>query len=133
MCGGNMIDQITHITIMVDNQAKALKWYEEKLDFQKRVDDSHSVPGVRWLTIAPREDQGIEIVLFQAQNENDHLKIGKNTMWIFKTDNCRQATQSMRQKGVHIVKECEDWPWGISTIFEDLYGNYYNLVELRDE
>lgn len=127
-----MIDQITHITIMVDDQEKALKWYVEKLGFQKRVDDLDSVPGVRWLTVAPGEDQGIEIVLFQAQDEKDRAKIGNNTMWIFKTDDCKLATQILHKNGVSVIRECESWPWGISTIFEDLYGNYYNLVELRD-
>lgn len=127
-----MIDQISHVTIMVDDQEKALQWYVEKLGFHKKVDDSGSVPGVRWLTMVPNEDQGIEIVLFKAQDKKDREKIGKNTMWIFKTENCQKATQALRNRGVNVIQDCQTWPWGISTIFEDLYGNYYNLVELRD-
>ena len=126
------IDQISHVTIIVPDQDEALTWFEDKLGFQKRVDDDSSVPGVRWLSVVPNEDQGIEIVLFKAQDDKDRAKIGKSPMWIFKTENCQSTTAELQKKGVTIVKANETWPWGISTIFEDLYGNYYNLVELKE-
>lgn len=126
------IDQISHITILVPDQEEALQWYTRNLGFEVRVDDSTTVPGVRWLTVAPKEDQGIEIVLFKAQTQADQAKIGQNPMWIFKTENCQITTETLRRNGVKIVKSCEDWPWGTSTIFEDPYGNYYNLVQIRD-
>lgn len=126
------ISQITHITIMVKDQEEALTWFTQKLGFEKKVDDTTAVPGVRWLTVMPQEDQGIEIVLFQAQDQKDLEKVGKGTMWIFKTDDCLAATQELKIRGVKLIQENRTWPWGISTIFEDLYGNYYNLVELSD-
>lgn len=57
------------MTIIVRDQDEALKKYMEKLGFEKRADDVvTTIPGYRWLTVAPKNQKKLEIVLFQARD-----------------------------------------------------------------
>ena len=64
------VKKISHITIIVRDQDEALKWYMDKLGFEKRADDAVSMPGYRWLTIAPKDQKELEVVLFKARDES---------------------------------------------------------------
>ena len=125
------IKRVSHVTIVVRGQEEALRWYTEKLGFEKRVDNSGTIPGFRWLTVTPRGEAGPEIVLYQARNENDSAQIGRGTMWVLETDNYRETCERLAAKGVEILSPAQEVPWGVSAIFQDLYGNRFNLGEPR--
>lgn len=125
------ITKLSHVTIIVPDQNEALAWYTEKLGFEKRADDGGSMPGYRWLTVAPKGQQGLEIVLFQARDERERSWVGQGTLWVLETDDCRTTCKELAARGVTVLSQPDQMPWGVSAIIQDLYGNPYNLLEVR--
>ena len=131
-----MAMRLSHVTVMVKDQQEALEWYTEKLGFEKRSDDTTTVPGMRWLTVAPSGQKEVEIVL---QNPDPRMGkeratemanlIGKNPTWVLWTDNCFKAHEQLASKGVTFIVPPKKELWGVSAVFIDLYGNSYNLLE----
>jgi len=123
-----MIQRISHITVMCRDQNEALEWYSQKLGFVVRRDEPFG-EGERFLTVAPPEQEDIEVVLFQAKSQPQLLEVGRGAMWVMRCDDCMKTYEELTNKGVQFRSEPQPLPWGISAIFQDLYGNYYNLVE----
>ncbi len=123
----------------VKDQDEALRWYTEKLGFEKRQDDASTIPGFRWLTVAPKGQSEPEIVLGrpdpqmmgEAGAEEAIRQIGSNPTWVLDTDDCRTAYRELSSRGVKFTSPPEEAPWGVSAVFVDLYGNSYNIVEQR--
>jgi predicted enzyme related to lactoylglutathione lyase len=124
------INKISHITIIVRDQDEALKWYTEKFGFEKRADDA-SMPGYRWLTVAPKGQKEVEIVLFKARDAKEQSWVGQGTLWMLASDNCRATCKDLAARGVKILSEQQDYPWGTGATVEDLYGNPFNILTLR--
>jgi glyoxalase/bleomycin resistance protein/dioxygenase superfamily protein len=58
-------------------------------------------------------------------------QVGLGTTWVVETDDCRKEHAALAARGIKFRDEPKDMPWGVSAVFEDLYGNPYNLLELR--
>jgi catechol 2,3-dioxygenase-like lactoylglutathione lyase family enzyme len=133
-----MINKIIRITLLVRNQDEALRFYTEKLGFEKRTDLTMA-PGQRWLTVASKGDQQVEIVLqppdwFEGTTREDHLaQVGKNPTLVFQVDDCRRIYAELRQKGVEFASPPENLPYGIQAVAKDLYSNDLVLLELPKE
>jgi len=128
---GPMITNITHTSIYVPDQDEAASWYREKLGFVVREDDAHTIPGFRWLAISPEGNDSVKLAIFKATAEEQRKKIGTNTICVLATADCRDTVRTLESRGVKILTQPEDFPWGVSAVFADLYGNLYNLVERR--
>lgn len=130
-----MINKVTHISLLVRDQEEALQWYIEKLGFEKRADEPFPVGEGRWLTVAPKDQQEVEIVLQPAEwgpegdAESRAELIGKVPGWVLMTNDCRGDYELLKGRGVNFTSPPEDLPWGVSAVFEDLYGNQHNLLE----
>jgi predicted enzyme related to lactoylglutathione lyase len=132
-----MIKRIGHVTVIVRDQDEALRFYTEKLGMAKRED--RAMGAFRWLTVAP---QGAEVAIVlqrpgapwhsPEQAEQLLARVGQGTAWVFETDDCKQDHAAMAARGVTFTSPPEDRPWGVSAMFEDLYGNRYNLLEPRE-
>jgi predicted enzyme related to lactoylglutathione lyase len=117
------IDKVATLTIAVKDQDEALRWYTEQLDFEKRID--LSAAGMRWLTVAPKNQKEVEFVL--ASWFPTH--VGKNAPCVVETRNCRETYETLKNRGVRFSKSPTEEPYGVEAVFEDLYGNPYALVE----
>ena len=124
------IKKISQVTIIVRDQDEALKWYTEKLGFEKRTDDAVTMPGYRWLTIAPKEQKELEIVLFKARDDRERGWVGQGTLWMLQSDDCRATCKALAERGVTILSEPQEYPWGIGATIEDLYGNPFNILQM---
>jgi predicted enzyme related to lactoylglutathione lyase len=128
-----MITNISSFTIKVANQAEALAFYTEKLGFEKRADMPMG-PGTRWITVAPRDAQ-VELVLqptdwFQGEEREQHLaQIGKSATIVFRVENCRETCKALAERGVEIVDQPTELPYGVQAIIKDIYGNGWVLLE----
>ena len=130
-----MITKLAHVSIIVRDQQEALRFYAERLGLEKRADDS-SQPGFRWLTVAPRNQSDVEIVLFKPgaynspeQTEDLLSLIGKQSHFVFHTDDCQAEVERLRAASVRITGEPERMPWGIQALFQDLYANEFVLLQ----
>jgi predicted enzyme related to lactoylglutathione lyase len=119
------IAKVATLTIAVKDQEEALRWFTEKLEFEKRMD--LSAPGMRWLTIAPKEQKEVEFVLaswFPAL-------VGKNAPCVVETSDCAKTYETLIARGVKFSQKPTGKPYGVEAVFEDLYGNNYALVERK--
>ena len=129
-----MINRILRITLIVRDQEEAYRFYVEKLGFEKRADLPMG-ENTRWLTIAPQDDQDLEIVLqpldwFEGKAREDHAAlVGKNPTMVLLVDDCRKTYQVLRDRGVQFEQPPENRPYGLEALAKDLYGNTLDLLE----
>ncbi len=131
-----MITKLTIVGIIVQDQDEALRFYTEKLGFVKRTDQSFG-PGWRWLTIAPKDQQEIEITLMKADasmmgEEKAKVlaeQVGKSPTWSYTVDDCRKTYEELVAKGVKFSSPPTEQFYGIEAVCGDLYGNTISLVE----
>ena len=131
-----MITKLVHVTVIVRDQEEALRFYTEKLGMEKRED--RTMGTYRWLTVAPK-GSAVAIVLqkpaapFQQPDEIERMlaDVGHGTTWVVETDDCKHDYEAMQARGVTFTSAPSELPWGVSAVFQDLYGNKYNLLEPR--
>ena len=117
------INKIATVTIAVVNQDEALKWFTEKLGYEKRMD--LSAPGIRWLTIAPKRQSEVQFLLASWFPD----LVGKNATCVAETENCQATYEELKGRGVKFTQTPQDRPYGIEAVFQDLCGNHYALLQ----
>ena len=123
-----MITKVTHATIWVKDQDEALKFYRDTLGFRVAADNATSMPGYRWLTVAPQNDE-FEIVLNLATTPEQLAGVGRQGIFILSSDDINADYAALKAQGVKFRSEINVNPWGSDFIFEDLYGNDFDVVQ----
>ena len=125
------MNKIGHITLLVKDQDEALKFYTEKLGFQKRQD--LPLGNMRWVTVSPKGQTDIELTLVVADTEEKRRAVGKqagdHVFLTLQTDDCRKEYKALKAKGVKFYGKPEVQQWGVDVVLEDLYGNLFDLVQ----
>lgn len=129
-----MLKRLAHVTLYVRDCEEALRFYTEKLGFEKRM-DARMDNGARWLTIG-LPGQEVEIVLHDPTHwhreevaEQMLAQVGKNPMWVWETDDFAGTYEAFKRNGVTFLGEPRDVMYGTEAIFCDLYGNPYLLLQ----
>ncbi len=126
-----MINKITHVTLYVNDQDEALTFYRDKLGMKVHTDAP--MENMRWLTMTPAKQSDFELVLMPATNAATKALVGKQapeTPFIcVSTDDCARDVQELKAKGVTVIQEAKQEPWGTSAMFLDLYGNMIYVVQ----
>ncbi len=121
------------IAIVVDDYDRAIDFYTGALGFELR-EDSPRGDGKRWVLVAP---YGAETALLLAQAANDvqRARIGDQTGgrvgFFLHTDDFRRDHAAMSAKGVRFLETPREEAYGTVAVFEDPYGNKWDLLELR--
>jgi predicted enzyme related to lactoylglutathione lyase len=131
-----MIERLGKVTVLVRDQDEALRFYRDALGME--VHEDRRMGEYRWLTVAPAGSP-VAIVLqrpgapFHSPELTEELlgRVGQGTTWVLETSDCRGTAAALQSKGVRFRSEPEEMPWGISAVFEDLYGNPFNLLQVR--
>jgi catechol 2,3-dioxygenase-like lactoylglutathione lyase family enzyme len=127
-----MIKKIGHVTILVKNQDDAAKFYTEKLGFVKR-EDTFFGKGMRWVTVSPKKQKNLELTFVNADSKEKLVALGKqagdHVLLTVETDNCMKDYEEMKSKGVKFYGKPEQRPYGTEVVFEDLYGNLFDLIQ----
>lgn len=127
-----MVTRIAYITVLVRDQDEALRFYTEKLGMEKREEDT-SVPGSRWLTVAPKGQKEVVFTLRKADGaelERVGNQTGRQFLCILDTDDCCKTYETLRSR-VTFLNPPKELPFGVVATFEDLYGNIFDLWEPR--
>ena len=123
---------LRHITVLVKDQEDALRFYTEKLGFVKREDQLIWMDTIRWLTVSPKNQQETLISLVKAEPE-DLPMVGKQSgnlvLMTILTDDVEKDYQELKDRGVNFMLGPEEQSWGTEAVFEDLYGNRYDLIQ----
>jgi catechol 2,3-dioxygenase-like lactoylglutathione lyase family enzyme len=124
-----MITSVTHASIWVKDQDDALKFYRDTLGFKVTADNPDSMPGYRWLTVAPARQDNFEIVLNLATTPEQLAGVGRQGIFILTSNDINADYTAFKAKGVKFQSEINVNPWGSDFVFEDLYGNDFDLVQ----
>lgn len=129
-----MIQKMGHLTILVRDYDEAIRFYTEVLGFKLTADNQFG-NGQRWVSVAPYNQKEIRIVFVIADTPKKLERVGNavadHVLLVLETDNCLEDYQLLKSKGVNFFGEPEDMPWGIEVVFEDLYGNRFDLLQIK--
>ena len=122
-----------HVALVVRDYDEALAFYTRTLNF-RLVEDTPLADGKRWVVIAPPGSDGTTLLLAQAANPEQASRIGNQTggrVFLFlNTDDFWRDYRQMTERNVKFVREPKEEPYGIVAVFEDLYGNLWDLLQL---
>ena len=124
--------KIVHIALIVNDYDEAIKFYTEKLNFVL-IEDTVLSPEKRWVLVKPDKNSECSILLAKANNEEQTRSIGNQTggrVFLFlETDNFQRDYEKMLEKGINFIRKPSQEEYGIVAVFEDLYGNLWDLIE----
>ena len=127
-----MKQRIAHIALVVKDYDEAIDFYTKKLDFQL-IEDTKLTEEKRWVMVAPKGAKECCLLLAKAANEKQEKSIGNQSggrvfLFLF-TDNFQRDYEKMLEKGIKFVRLPEQMDYGKVAVFEDLYGNMWDLLE----
>lgn len=132
-----MKQSIVHIALVVRDYDEALEFYINKLNFVLIEDTYQPEQDKRWVVISPPGSQGSTILLARASKPEQIPFIGNQTggrVFLFlNTDDFWRDYQSMVAKGIRFVREPKKADYGTVAVFEDLYGNLWDLLQLNED
>ena len=127
-----MKQSIAHIDLVVADYDEAIKFYVEKLDFVL-LEDTPQSETKRWVKVAPRGAEECCLLLAKAVGDEQSSRVGNQTggrVFLFlQTDDFQRDYENYKAKGVNFVREPKKEDYGTVAVFEDLYGNLWDLVE----
>jgi catechol 2,3-dioxygenase-like lactoylglutathione lyase family enzyme len=128
-----MAQRIGQITLLVKDYDEAIAFYTEKLGFHL-LEDTILSPAKRWVLIAPTIDS-FRLLLGKAVGDDQRSRIGNQTggrVFLFLyTDDFWRDYHQYQSAGVKFVREPQEESYGIVAVFQDLYGNLWDLIEER--
>jgi catechol 2,3-dioxygenase-like lactoylglutathione lyase family enzyme len=127
-----MKQQLAHIAIVVNDYDEAIEFYTQKLHFSL-VEDTILSPEKRWVIVTPPGSNGCGLLLAKAATEEQRSRIGNQTggrVFLFLyTDNFERDYNNLLQQNIKIVRAPVTEPYGTVAVFEDLYGNLWDMIE----
>jgi catechol 2,3-dioxygenase-like lactoylglutathione lyase family enzyme len=132
-----MISKLTHTSIYVLDQESARDFYVNKLGF-KVLTDADMGEGMRWLTVTPPEQPGLELVLIPvqegmmftketAEKMRELVRSGTFGFGVFECRDIYATYEELKTKGVKFKKPPTDEFYGIEALFIDDSGNWFSL------
>jgi len=126
-----MAQHIAHVTITVRDYDEALAFYVDKLGFE-RVEDTDLGGGKRWVRVKPPGSSGAALLLARAATPEQEATVGNQTggrVFVFlETDDFYRDHEALVARGVKFVRPPVEQPYGVVAVFEDLYGNRFDLI-----
>lgn len=134
-----MITNISLTDVWVKDIDAAKAFYVDKLGFVERADIT--MDGYRWCTVGHPDQAELELHLAlpgppqspefvaaieQAMDEGGTFAVG------LRADDCRATVADLEAKGVEVVNQPEDRPYGVEAVVRDNSGNWLVIVEPSD-
>lgn len=130
-----MPQRISLAALLVDDYDKAIAFYVGKLGFELR-EDTPLTADKRWVVVAPRGSAN-GLLLARAADDRQRRAIGDQSggrVFLFlETDDFARDHLAYRQQGIRFMESPRHEPYGIVAVFEDLYGNRWDLIEPRSD
>jgi catechol 2,3-dioxygenase-like lactoylglutathione lyase family enzyme len=129
-----MPQHIGYVALLVRDYDEAISYFTETLAFTV-VEDTNLGGDKRWVLVAPPGSVETRLVLAKAASADQLSRIGNQTggrVFLFlHTDDFWRDYQAYRSRGVVFREEPREEPYGVVSVFEDLYGNRWDLTELK--
>jgi len=123
------------VALVVRDYDEAIAWYTGTLGFELIEDRPMPEQNKRWVTLAPRGGTGCQLLLARAAKPEQQARIGNQTggrVFLFlHTDDFARDYAAYRDRGVRFVRGPNEEAYGTVAVFEDLYGNLWDLIQPR--
>jgi catechol 2,3-dioxygenase-like lactoylglutathione lyase family enzyme len=132
-----MKQTIVHIALVVRDYDEAIEFYTKKLHFTLLEDTYQPEQDKRWVVVAPPNSTGTTLLLARASKPEQEAFVGNQAggrVFLFlSTDDFWRDYNNMVASGIKFVREPKTQGYGTVAVFEDLYGNLWDLLEfVRD-
>ncbi len=123
---------IVQVALVVKEYDEAIDFYTQKLGFEL-IENTPLSESKRWVVVKPKGDGTCSLLLAKAASEEQEAAIGHQTggrVFLFlHTDDFWRDYKSFTQKNIKFVREASEQEHGIVAVFEDLYGNLWDLIQ----
>ena len=127
-----MTQAVATVALVVADYDDAIAFYRDRLGFEL-VADTPLGDGKRWVTVAPRGGKGARLLLAAADGAAQAARVGDQTGgrvgFFLETDDFARDHAAFTANGVHFLEAPRHEPYGSVAVFEDLYGNRWDLIE----
>ena len=131
-----MKQSITHIALVVRDYDEAIAFYTQKLHFTLVEDIYQPAQDKRWVVVAPPNSSGTTLLLARASKPEQEPFIGNQTggrVFLFlNTDDFWRDYNEMVSKGIKFIRPPKEESYGLVAVFEDLYGNLWDLLQINE-
>ena len=131
-----MRQSLLHVALVVRDYDEAIRFFCGTLRFTLVEDTYEPEQEKRWVLVAPPGSDGTTILLARASSPEQDAAIGRQTggrVFLFlRTDDFWRDFNAMKSAGINFVREPKDAPYGTVAVFEDLYGNLWDLIQPKD-
>ena len=132
-----MMQTIVHVALVVRDYDEAIEFYTKKLNFRLVEDTYQPEQNKRWVVVAPPGSEGTSLLLAKASTSEQGPFAGNQTggrVFLFlNTDDFWRDYTEMISRGITFVREPKTESYGTVAVFKDLYGNLWDLLELKTE
>jgi catechol 2,3-dioxygenase-like lactoylglutathione lyase family enzyme len=129
-----MTQMLGLVALVVREYDEAIAFFVGVLGFEL-VEDTPLGPAKRWVVVRPPGSAGAGLLLARAATPEQEAHVGNQTggrVFLFlRTDDFQRDYARMRERGARFVEEPREEAYGRVVVFEDLYGNRWDLVESR--
>jgi catechol 2,3-dioxygenase-like lactoylglutathione lyase family enzyme len=129
-----MRQTLGHVALVVRDYDEALAFFTGTLNF-KLIEGTRLSEDERWVLIAPAGSQGTSLLLARAATPEQASRIGNQTggrVFLFlHTDDFWRDYEQMTARKVKFIRSPSEESYGTVAVFEDLYGNQWDLLELK--
>jgi catechol 2,3-dioxygenase-like lactoylglutathione lyase family enzyme len=133
-----MTQTLGYVALVVREYDEAIAFFTEKLGFEL-VEDSVATDRLgqekRWVLVAPPHSHGTKLLLARASTPEEETRIGNQTggrVFLFlHTDDFWRDYRAMTARAVKFCEAPREEIYGTVAVFEDLYGNKWDLLELK--
>lgn len=127
-----MYQRISHVALVVDDYDDAIEFYTKKLEFTL-LEDTKLSEEKRWVMVAPKGAKECALLLAKAANEEQSSRVGNQTggrvfLFLF-TDDFWRDYEKLKSRDIKFVRTPQKLEYGTVAVFEDLYGNMWDLIE----
>jgi predicted enzyme related to lactoylglutathione lyase len=127
-----MNQHISKLALVVNDYDEAIDFYTNKLHFDL-LEDTKLSEEKRWVVVRPPGGKGCSLLLAKAKNEEQLAAVGNQTggrvfLFLF-TDDVERDYKNLKENNITIVREITEEEYGKVTVFADLYGNLWDLIE----
>jgi len=128
---------IVHVALVVRDYDEAIEFYTNKLHFSLVEDTYQPEQNKRWVVVSPPGSVGTTLLLAKAASAEQEAFVGNQAggrVFLFlNTDDFWRDYEEMVAKEIKFVREPKTTEYGIVAVFEDLYGNRWDLLQLNND
>jgi len=128
---------IVHIALVVKDYDEAIDFYVNKLNFELIEDTYQPEQDKRWVVVAPPNSSGVTLLLAKASKpeQNDFVgnQAGGRVFLFLIPDDFWRDYEYMKSVDIKFIREPKEQDYGMVAVFEDLYGNLWDLLQLNSD